>query len=205
MTIKQNVRKKLLTKRQEMTTSEWQRKSDAICHHLQHADVLANARTILAYTSFRQEPDLMPLMVHLSRNSALPSVQAVSRGDRILGLPRCEGRHLIWHQWNPSFDLLISGAYGILEPNAHWPTINTSRLRDHDVILVPAVGCDRQGYRIGYGGGFYDRMLSKPEWTSMIKIGIVFDFAYVDALPIDPWDQPLSGICTERGLRLLTS
>lgn len=70
---------------------------------------------------------------------------------------------------------------------------------DVDLILVPAVACDRHGYRLGYGGGFYDRMLSLNEWTTPPTVGIVFDFAYLPQLPIDRWDKPLQAVCTETG------
>jgi len=66
-----------------------------------------------------------------------------------------------------------------------------------DLLLVPAVACDRRGYRLGYGGGFYDRLLSQPEWQQKPAIGIIFDFARLPTLPFDPWDQPLTSICTE--------
>jgi 5-formyltetrahydrofolate cyclo-ligase len=68
-----------------------------------------------------------------------------------------------------------------------------------DLILVPAVACDLRGYRLGYGGGFYDRMLSSAEWASKPTIGIVFEFAYLPRLPIDDWDKVLQGVCTETG------
>ena len=202
MTSKKTIRKQLLTQRQNIAEEEWRQKSHAICTQLEQTHLVASARMILAYTSFRQEPDLMPLMLKLAQSSDTRLSNGSDLRDRVFGLPRCEGKSLIWHCWNPGRSTLNHGAYGILEPDAHWPVIDTQHLRSDDILLVPAVGCDRQGYRMGYGGGFYDRMLSDPAWASVTKIGIVFDFACVDRLPIDPWDQPLSGVCTENGLFL---
>lgn len=71
---------------------------------------------------------------------------------------------------------------------------------DVDLILVPAVACDRQGYRLGYGGGFYDRLFSTPAWAAKPKIGVIFDFAHLPELPIDSWDYPLTGVCTDQGM-----
>jgi len=61
------------------------------------------------------------------------------------------------------------------------------------------VGGDQRGYRLGYGGGYYDRMLSQPAWQKISTLGILFDFALWDHLPHDPWDRPLTGFCTETG------
>lgn len=178
-----------------MTAGEWRRKSDAICMQLQHSSLLAKARTILAYTCFRQEPDVMPLLTEL--------VQGEEDGvyDRLFALPRCKGKSIIWHQWHPHQAApLVTGAYGILEPDASWPTLTPNHLSEPAVLLIPAVGCDRHGYRIGYGAGFYDRLLSQPAWSTVTTIGIIFEFAYLEQLPRDPWDQPLAGVCTEKEL-----
>lgn len=186
-----------------MPEVEWQQKSNAICKNLESSRLLGSAGTILAYTSFRQEPDLMPLMHHFAQSPTHSQAMKVKTPipHRTLGFPRCEGKSLFWHQWHPDYpDSMISGAYGILEPDARLPLITPQRLGPQDILLVPAAGCDRHGYRIGYGGGFYDRLLSQPEWSSVTTIGVVFAFAYVERLPVDPWDQPLDGVCTEDGL-----
>jgi 5-formyltetrahydrofolate cyclo-ligase len=62
------------------------------------------------------------------------------------------------------------------------------------------VAIDRQGYRLGYGGGYYDRLRADPLWRKIPTIGIVFNFAYVEQLPIEPWDLPLDAVCTELGV-----
>jgi 5-formyltetrahydrofolate cyclo-ligase len=107
------------------------------------------------------------------------------------------GKLLSWHQWSPRAEIaLTAGAYGIMEPSADAPVLAAGQV---DLILVPSVACDQQGYRLGYGGGYYDRLLSLPEWANQTTIGIVFEAARVVNLPIDPWDRPLKNICTEAG------
>ena len=153
----------------------------------QSSPLVAQAKTVLAYVSFRQEPDLSRLFAETSKE-----------GTKIWGFPRCVEKSLIWHQWKPG-ELLQTGAYGIWEHHADLPIISPLEV---DLILVPSVACDQRGYRLGYGGGYYDRMLSSAEWQSIPTLGILFDYAYLTELPIDDWDQPLKGICTEEGLRL---
>ena len=167
-----------------MPQEEWRHKSDRIVTQLQEASSLfTSAQTILAYFSFRGEPDLSPLFKETRHR---------------WGFPRCVGDSLSWHIWRPG-DTLQTGAYGILEPDPDAPTLQPAEV---DLIFVPAVACDYQGYRLGYGGGYYDRLLSSVEWATKPTIGIVFDFAYLAQLPVDHWDKPLQAVCTETNLRM---
>jgi 5-formyltetrahydrofolate cyclo-ligase len=175
---KVKLRRTLLKERQSMSVQEWREKSDRICTTLQTFIFHSEAKTILAYFSFRQEPDLSPLF-------------ADSRYK--WGFPRCIGNSLSWHIWTPEDSLQIN-SYGIKEPHPHAPTIDPNEV---DLILVPSVACDRQGYRLGYGGGFYDRLLGSPKWANIPTIGILFDFAYLPQLPVEKWDKPLQAIVTE--------
>ncbi|MCS6791950.1 MAG: 5-formyltetrahydrofolate cyclo-ligase [Oscillatoriaceae bacterium SKYG93] len=177
---KKELRQALLKKRQSLLFEEWREKSDRLCTHLQSSPLFSQARTILAYFSFRQEPDLSPLFSN----------------TRQWGFSRCVGKSLSWHLWKIG-DPLQMGTYGILEPHPNSPLLQPEEV---DLILVPAVACDVRGYRLGYGGGFYDRLLSSPEWASKPTLGIVFEFACLPQLPLDPWDKPLHGVCTDMGI-----
>ncbi|PSB19770.1 5-formyltetrahydrofolate cyclo-ligase [Phormidesmis priestleyi ULC007] len=173
---KPELRRSLLAKRRSLSLKEWQQKSQQLCHHLNALSIVQQSNTILAYFSFRQEPDL----------------RALFSLDKTWGFPRCVGSSLSWHTLSVPPQI---GAYGIVEPHCDSPIVEPDRV---DLILVPCVACDRRGYRLGYGGGFYDRLLSAPEWQGKRTIGVVFEFAVVSEFAIDPWDQPLQGICTER-------
>lgn len=180
---KPTLRRSLLKTRQALTKGTWQQQSAQICAHLQTSPLWQQAKTVLAYFSIRQEPDLSPLFCL----------------EKTWGFPRCVGQALSWHVWSPQDDRLPLelGAFGIPAPSAAAPQIFPETV---DLLLVPAVACDRQGYRLGYGGGFYDRLLSDPAWAGKPTIGIVFEFARLPQLPIDSWDRPLDAVCTEAGL-----
>ncbi|OUL34424.1 5-formyltetrahydrofolate cyclo-ligase [Nostoc sp. 106C] len=175
---KTKLRRTLLKKRQLMPMNEWREKSDRICTQLQTSILFTQAKTILAYFSFRKEPDLSSLFADNKYR---------------WGFPRCVGKSMYWHIWTPK-DAVEIGSYGITEPHPHAPTIEPAEV---DLILVPGVACDYQGYRLGYGGGYYDRLLSSPEWATKPTMGIVFDFAYLPQIPVEDWDKPLQAVFTE--------
>lgn len=175
---KVKLRRTLLKTRQSMSVKEWREKSDRICTLLQASTLFTQAKTILAYFSFRQEPDLSPLFVNHQYR---------------WGFPRCIGQSLHWHSWQPGESLQMN-SYGIQEPHAHAPRIDPHEV---DLILVPSVACDQRGYRLGYGGGYYDRLLSSSEWTNKPTVGMIFDSAYLPQLPTQAWDKPLQAVFTE--------
>lgn len=180
---KQTFRSQLLVQRQALPTQVWQAQSNLLCHRLSNYPEFVSAQTVLGYQSCRQEPNLNSLFIHHNKQ---------------WGLPRCVDRNLLWHRWQPQ-EALITGSYGILEPHRASPRLSSTEV---DLILVPAVAIDRRGYRLGYGGGYYDRLRVDPLWRKIPTIGIVFDFAYVEQLPSDSWDIPVDAVCTELGIRL---
>ncbi|MGC9503589.1 5-formyltetrahydrofolate cyclo-ligase [Baaleninema sp.] len=179
---KSRLRRQLLKTRQSLSEAEWRDRSHRLCRQLHSSSTFTAAKTVLGYFSFRGEPDLSPAINH----------------DRRWGFPRCVGKSLTWHYWNLG-DPLVDGAFGIREPHAEASIVAPESV---DLMLVPAVACDANGYRLGYGGGFYDRLLSLPAWQQVPAIAVVFDFAYLPNLPVDGWDQRLDGICTESAFRL---
>lgn len=182
---KSELRRNIIKQRRSLSEQEWKQKSQGICRNISNSNLFIKAKTVLAYFSFRQEPDLSYLFSDNTLNNT-----------KNWGFPRCVDKSLIWHLWKAE-DELITGKYGIREPDTDSPIINPHEV---DLILVPCVACDYQGYRLGYGGGYYDRLFSCSEWD-IPKIGIVFDFAYLPQVPVEAWDKKLDNICTETGFK----
>jgi len=187
---KKELRSPFLQSRTTRPLELWQQQSQKICEHLAQWEVLQTAKVILSFISFRQEPDLSYLY------QLLP--------DKTWGFPRCVQQDLAWHQINPAPNLtdltnlklggLEPGKYGIWEPIATLPKIELEQV---DVILIPAIACDYEGYRLGYGGGFYDRFLINQ---SGFKVAVIFADSFVEKLPRDRWDIPMQAVCTDAGL-----
>ncbi|ACL69954.1 5-formyltetrahydrofolate cyclo-ligase [Halothermothrix orenii] len=88
---------------------------------------------------------------------------------------------------------LVEGAYGIPEPQNRVDT----PLKGLDIVIVPGIVFSRDGYRIGYGGGYYDRFLVKlPD--NVLTVGFTYHALLLDNLPIDRYDQPVDMVITER-------
>jgi 5-formyltetrahydrofolate cyclo-ligase len=71
-----------------------------------------------------------------------------------------------------------------------------------DLVLMPLVGFDAAGGRLGMGGGFYDRtfaFLREAGKRRPALVGLAFDFQQVESLPVEPWDVPMAGVATDRG------
>ncbi len=179
---KKLLRQKFTQARLSLPPEEWQARSQEICQRLAQWREFQSARTVLAYWGIRQEVDLSSLFTR----------------SKIWGFPRCVGDRLRWHQWQPG-DPLERGSYGIQEP---LPESRFLDPKDVNLLLIPTLAGDHQGIRLGYGGGYYDRLLGDPAWAGVKTMGILFELAYMPTLPRDPWDIPLGGICTETRLEL---
>jgi 5,10-methenyltetrahydrofolate synthetase len=110
------------------------------------------------------------------------------------GLPviRGAGEPLDFHAWAPDMPMK-DGRHRIPEPVS-------GRVVIPDLLFVPCVGFDDDGYRLGYGGGYYDRTLAQwPGATRPVTVGVAFEACRTGALPREPHDIPLDAIVTEAG------
>lgn len=142
----------------------------------------AEPGAVAAFLSFRDEIDTAPLL------------DAVAAGGLALCLPVVEGKGkpLIFKRFLPG-DRLETGAYGIKTPIAAAPLVMP------DTLFVPLAAFDRQGQRIGYGGGYYDRTLHQLRQVKPIRaFGYAFAAQEVAAIPAGPHDERLDAIISER-------
>jgi 5-formyltetrahydrofolate cyclo-ligase len=184
MSAKHELRKRLLQQRGQMEASDWRFRSQAVSDRLAGWDLLQSVHYICAYFAIKNEPDLSSLWQKFPHKAWY--------------FPRCQDRTLAWFRVDPlniARDTTI-GKYGIITPHAHLPQLPITSI---DLILVPSVAVTIKGDRLGYGGGFYDRALAS---YSGMTAGIIFHEFIVPALPVEPWDVPLRGIGSDRGVFL---
>ena len=152
-----------------------------------HADALAIAPGVIVagYQAHQDEADPALLLQRLAQAGAriaFPRVTAKDQG-------------LEFHS-QPDGEMLHPGAYGISEPLQHWPLVVPR------ILLVPLLAYDDQGYRLGYGGGYYDRTLTAL--PAARAIGIAYAGQRMDVLPHDAHDIALDAVLTENGLYRFT-
>jgi 5-formyltetrahydrofolate cyclo-ligase len=96
--------------------------------------------------------------------------------------------------------------FGITEPDMKWK--DTLHARQLDVVLMPLVAFDRNGHRLGMGGGYYDRTLSfrrsRKHWLKPLLIGVAHSIQEHSGLPTNPWDIPVDAIITESDILSFT-
>ncbi|QJT10414.1 5-formyltetrahydrofolate cyclo-ligase [Oceanidesulfovibrio marinus] len=93
---------------------------------------------------------------------------------------------------------LAPGLYSIPEPDP--TTCSPVEPERVDLIVVPALAFDRRGFRLGQGGGYYDRLLVSQPYTKSLAIGLAFDFQVVRSLPVDGWDRPVAAVASDKEL-----
>ena len=141
-------------------------------------------RIVAGYLPIRTEADPLPAMTALAAANriAVPVVTG-------------PGQPLLFREWYPGCPL-AEGPFGVMVPE-------DGEMLTPDTLIVPMVAFDARGYRLGYGGGFYDRTLAALRAAGSVRaVGFAYTAQEAGALPVEPTDQPLDEIVTEAGLRL---
>lgn len=127
----------------------------------------------------------------------MPLMRRLWHAGHAIGLPVMVGkaRPLVFRQWREG-EPLNEVQWGIREPAPDAAVIVP------DVVLVPLLAFDARGYRLGYGGGFYDRSIAEIRQAKpVITVGLAYDELEVDAVPHDAYDQRLDWVLTPSGPR----
>lgn len=175
METKKELRSHMITMRKNMSQDDFYNKSADICKKISGHGKFQNANIIYCYDNINNEVSLYQLQ------------KEILRSGKILGLPRIDKGIMNFYVIN-DFDDLTPGYMGIFEPKDYCKNAPAP-----DLVLVPGVAFTNEGFRLGYGGGYYDRFLSE---TDAYSIGIAYDFQIVDSLPVEEHDMRLNEIIT---------
>ncbi|MGE4371396.1 MAG: 5-formyltetrahydrofolate cyclo-ligase [Xanthobacter sp.] len=154
--------------------------------HLACEEILRGpARHVALFASIRDEIDLRPLAALLRASGLQLALPVVVGADR----------PLLFRHWAADDPLTPQGRYAIPTPAPDAPQVRP------DVVMVPLAAFDRQGFRIGYGGGFYDRTLAGLRAIGPLRaMGYAFACQQVAQVPHEPHDEPVDMMITEDGV-----
>ena len=177
---KKALRRTLLDARMAISKEEKHMLDAALCEAIAAHERFLTADALLSYLPIRGEPDLETLFA-LAEARNIP-----------IFLPRCEADGMRFLRYTAK-SALTPDRYGIAAPpstaDEAVPTAST-------LCLVPGLAAGRDGTRLGYGGGFYDRFLPRFEGFSLFA---VYERFVLDTLPHEPHDHPLTHVITEKG------
>lgn len=207
--IRKAVRAELLSRRKALDPTEEQRLSAAVQRRVLALPEWGKAAVVALYMAARKEVSTNLLLEDAWKNGK----------DVLLPrcLPPCAGEGLMEFALCRDAGELKAGAFGLREPGPACPALPregwTGReqaavpprgavddgrtLRLPDLILVPAVGISPAGARLGYGKGFYDRLLALPGWNAARRLALVYGFQ-IAAFPAGPLDIPMHSYATEK-------
>ncbi len=190
MSIKENkkeLRRMILTSRDELETELATERSIEAAGHIIRSNQFRDAEHIMVFSSFRSEIDTSSI------------IRAALTAGKKLYLPLSMPKTLeIVCCLITKEEQLTTGEYGILEPGRD--SIFIGDCLDLELIIVPGAAFDLRGNRIGYGAGYYDRLLSRSGMKAT-TMGLGYELQLVDEIPASVHDRPLDFIATEKGVR----
>lgn len=137
-------------------------------------DEVQQAKTVLLFHSMAREPDTVPV------------VDALLRAEKTVCLPRCLPGRQMEARAVRGREALVLSTYGIPEPGEDCPVTERDKI---DVILVPNLCCDKENYRLGHGGGYYDRYLANYRGFT---VSICPQEFLQESVPRDAYDLPVN-------------
>lgn len=182
------------TEKKHLRAAQRARRAEAFCQqpdagsraleHFQASIGYADGSVVSGYLPVDEEFDVLPLLAAAAERG-LPTGLPVVPG---------KGEPLVFRAWAPG-EPLIEGVLGIPVPEETVDVITPN------LLFVPMLAFDDAGFRLGYGGGFYDRTLSllRERDPATLAVGVAFAAQRVDHVPRNHFDQPLDWIVTEEG------
>ncbi len=181
--MKETIRKDLKNKRAKLSKHEVIEKSSRIKNKLFEMKEFKQSSCQMFYISYDNEVYTHDMIKECLKNKKKVIVPVSNRENRCLILSEL-------NSWND----LVTGSYGILEPRID--KIKKVTVEKVDLIIVPGVGFDEHGRRIGHGKGYYDNLLSSSK--NALHIGLAYEVQIVKEIPVVSHDIPVNKIITEK-------
>ena len=172
---KQELRKAIRTRKRAMTEEEIERRSRSLCQKFLESDAYRACRTLYGYLPYNQEVRTVPILA-----------QALADGKQV-AVPKVYGDDMKFI-FLTDLTQVSRGYAGIPEPIADEPVAEDETA----LVLMPGLAFDPQGHRIGYGGGFYDKFLSRE--PNHPTLALCYEFQMVEHLETEEFDIPVDTV-----------
>lgn len=180
---KKALRAELRARRRTLTAPERDAATAAFTHHLTHLVNSIGATTIAAFLPANDEPDIRPFLAW-ANDAGIRTLMPVSREDGLL-------------DWVVDSGDEIVGSLGVPEPVGE--LLGPMAVDDVDLMLIPAAAVDRAGMRLGWGRGYFDRLIGSMETPPPIY-AVIFETELLDTVPTELHDKPVDGAITPEGI-----
>lgn len=187
---KQQIRAELKEKRASLPREQREEYSRKICENLRAFVKTEKPKVIYFYYPLGSEVNLLPLAEELLKEEYFAEAAALE--GRVIAFPRTCGDTMEFYPVTSLSDF-VEGRFHIMEPVGELPLTEPEPL-----VVVPGLGFDRQGNRMGYGKGFYDRYFAR--FPSCRKIGAAFEAQIVEEIPAQAHDIIMDFVVTEKGV-----
>ena len=178
---KKQLREHCLAIRKSLGAAKRAEASLSICRNIGSWDIFQQSQTILTYMPIKSEADPTPLLkLHPPKRWVIPRI-----------IPE-EDHRMVFHPYDPN--RLIEHSFGMLEPAPDLPIIQPEEI---ELTLAPGLAFDKKGFRLGYGGGYFDRFLENFKGVS---VGITFHDLLLDTIPHAGHDISMHWLVTDREL-----
>lgn len=175
-----NIRQAIRQKRRELSPQQRSDAQQIIYQKIETHPALNQAKNIAIFLSFDGEVDTKPIIEYLwQQNKSV-----------YLPVPIAE-QQLLFLNYSPNTPL-IKNKFGILEPAIN--ETSSIAIEQLDIVFTPLVAFDERGYRMGMGGGYYDRMLANYQQQQILPIGLAFACQKLAKIDNQPWDIKLPEI-----------
>ena len=182
--LKDKMRRIMLEKRNSLSASAINIKSEAIQQRFANSDEFNYARILASYYPVGSEVRTQKI------------VSIALKSNRLVALPRTVGEHIKFYPILSNTDLIV-GKYGIKEPFIPSDSSDSCISDNIDLLLVPGIVFDTHGFRIGYGYGYYDKFIARKK-NSIVSVGLAYEFQVCEKVPRSDNDQKINVLVTEK-------
>ncbi len=181
---KKELRQQMIRQRKSLSPLELKERSREIFQRLQGLEAYKNATKLMTYVPFQEE-------IHTTL-----VIEDFLEQNRQVFIPvtRPKEKKIIISELLDLKKDLETGHFGVMEPKPY--AFRPKNPQTLDLVIVPGLAFTKSGYRIGYGGGYYDRFLPTLK-QNPVTIALALDFQIVDSLPLNQYDVPVDMIVTE--------